>query len=152
MKRITFYASVLVSFILFGPPCAQVSSGASSRAPRGNALLLADVHFDPLADPAIIKQLIATPASEWDAIFASSGQTGYAHSPHDANYPLLKSALSAAAPFDFVVALGDYLRHGAGRFSQCAGKSIRSSGRFPRRRFLRTSAPDPGESGEDKLF
>jgi sphingomyelin phosphodiesterase acid-like 3 len=114
MKRVTFYAFVLVIFVVFGPPGTEISSGASSTAPSGAALLLTDVHFDPLADPAIVKELIAAPASAWDAIFASSCQTGYAHSPHDANYRLLKSALSAAAaqhPFDFVVASGDYLRH-----------------------------------------
>src|SRR5262249_21168273 len=92
----------------------QSSSGVSSSAPTGNALLISDIHFDPLADPVIVKQLIARPAAQWQATFASSTQTGYAHSPNDTNYPLLKSALSAASaqnPFDFVIALGDYLRH-----------------------------------------
>jgi hypothetical protein len=114
MKRNTIYASLLVTLILFWPPGVQSSFGGSPAAPTGNALLLSDIHFDPLADPVIVKQLIATPASQWQAIFASSAQTGYAHSPNDTNYPLLKSALSAAAaqnPFDFVIASGDYLRH-----------------------------------------
>jgi sphingomyelin phosphodiesterase acid-like 3 len=114
MKRSTICGSLLVTLILFWPPGVQSSSGPSPAAPTGNALLLSDIHFDPLADPVIVKQLIAKPASQWQAIFASSAQTGYAHSPNDTNYPLLKSALSAAAaqnPLDFVIASGDYLRH-----------------------------------------
>jgi hypothetical protein len=65
-------------------------------------------------DSGIVKQLIAAPVSEWEAIFATSAQGDYAHAPSDANYPLLKSALSAAAaqnPIDFVIASGDYLQH-----------------------------------------
>jgi sphingomyelin phosphodiesterase acid-like 3 len=75
---------------------------------------MSDILFDPLADPVIIKQLIARPAAQWQAIFASSTQTGYTHSPNDTNYPFAESALSldsAQNPFDFVIALGDYLWH-----------------------------------------
>ena len=115
MKWIAIQASVLITFILCSPLGVQVCAAISPAAPAGHVLLLSDIHFDPLADPGIVKQLIAAPASQWQAIFATSAQGGYAHSPDDANYPLLKSALSAAAgqgPFDFVIASGDYLRHG----------------------------------------
>jgi hypothetical protein len=114
MKRIAIRISILIALILSWSPVAQVNAALSPAAPTGHALLLSDIHFDPLADPAIVKQLIAAPASQWEAIFATSAQGGYAHSPNDANYPLLKSTLSAAAaqnPFDFVIASGDYLRH-----------------------------------------
>ena len=131
MKRITFYSTVLLAFILFGLPAALVSFGDSPAPPSGNALLLSDVHFDPLADPAIVSRLISAPASEWEAIFDSSAQTDYARCPHDTNYPLLKSALSAAAgqnSFDFVVASGDYLRHD---FQTAFVKAGGSSNEFP---------------------
>jgi sphingomyelin phosphodiesterase acid-like 3 len=114
VKRIAIRISILIALILSWSPAAQVNAAPSPAAPTGHALLLCDIHFDPLADPAIVKQLIAAPASQWEAIFATSAQGGYAHSPNDANYPLLKSTLSAAAaqnPFDFVIASGDYLRH-----------------------------------------
>jgi sphingomyelin phosphodiesterase acid-like 3 len=91
------------------------SSAASSPArPSGNVLLISDIHFDPLADPAIVKQLMAAPVSQWQPIFASSRRTGYSRFPNDTNYPLLKSTLTAAAaqaPFDFVIFSGDCLRH-----------------------------------------
>jgi sphingomyelin phosphodiesterase acid-like 3 len=112
MRRICF--AVLFFLVSLLPPVSLVLRASSSPGAFGKALLISDLHFDPLSDPAILKQLIAAPASEWEAVFARSGQTGYAHSPQDSNYPLLRSALSAAAgqnPTDFAVALGDYLRH-----------------------------------------
>lgn len=107
----SFFLVIVISLWLPGSP--KVLAG-SSPAPTGNALLLSDLHFDPLADPGIVRQLIDAPVSGWDSIFASSKQTEYAHTPDDANYPLLKSALSAASTqgsIDFVVTTGDYLRH-----------------------------------------
>lgn len=112
MRRISI--AVLFFLVSFSPSVSLGLSGSQPPAPVGRALLIADLHFDPLSDPAIVKQLIAAPVSEWETIFADSGQTGYAHSPQDSNYPLLNSALSAAAsqtPIDFGIALGDYLRH-----------------------------------------
>ena len=106
-----FVLIILISFCLPGLPKASADSPPPSA---GNALLISDLHFDPLADPSLVKQLIDAPVSDWETIFSSSKQVGCAHAPQDANYPLIKSALSAAAAqmsFDFVVATGDYLRH-----------------------------------------
>jgi sphingomyelin phosphodiesterase acid-like 3 len=114
VRRIAIRIPVLVTLILAWSPAAQVNAAVSQAGRTGQALLVSDIHFDPLADSAIVKQLIAAPASQWESIFATSAQGGYAHAPSDANYPLLKSALSAAAaqnPIDFVIASGDYLRH-----------------------------------------
>jgi len=105
---------VLVILISFWLPGLPETFAGSPPVPSGNALLLSDLHFDPLADPSILKQLIDTPASDWEPIFAFSKQVGYAHTPNDANYPLIKSALYAAtgqSSVDFVIATGDYLRH-----------------------------------------
>ena len=106
-----FVLVILISFWLPGLP--ETFAGLPPT-PSGNALLLSDLHFDPLADPGILKQLIDAPASDWEPIFASSKQVGYARTPDDANYPLIKSAFYAAAgqsSVDFVIATGDYLRH-----------------------------------------
>jgi hypothetical protein len=54
MSRSTIYASLLVTLILFWAG-VQSPSGVSSAAPNGNALLISDIHFDPLADPVIVK-------------------------------------------------------------------------------------------------
>ena len=112
MKHIgDFVRFILISFYLLDLP---VALAGSPPPPDGKALLISDLHFDPLADPSLVKQLIDAPVSDWESIFSSSKQTGYAHAPQDANYPLIKSALSAAAgesSVDFVIGIGDYLRH-----------------------------------------
>jgi hypothetical protein len=115
MKKTIISTLVLIIFVLFCLAVARTSCAFSAGRATGHILLVSDIHFDPLADPAIVKQLIAAPVSQWQELFARSKQNGYAHAPADANYPLLKSALSAAiaqGPFDFVIASGDYLRHG----------------------------------------
>jgi sphingomyelin phosphodiesterase acid-like 3 len=115
MKKTIISTLVLTIFVLFCLAVARTSCAFSAGRATGHILLVTDIHFDPLADPAIVKQLIAAPVSQWQELFARSKQNGYAHAPADANYPLLKSALSAAiaqGPFDFVIASGDYLRHG----------------------------------------
>jgi len=115
MKQIGYFVRfILISFCLPSLTEALAGSAQPPSAASGNALLISDLHFDPLADPSLVKQLIDAPVCDWETIFSSSKQTGYAHTPQDANYPLIKSALSAAAaqsPVDFVIGTGDYLRH-----------------------------------------
>ena len=82
--------------------------------PSGRALLISDIHLDPLADPTIVKQLIAAPATQWTAIFQSSKRQSYSSYGADPNYPLVSSALKEAATqgrYDYVVFTGDALRH-----------------------------------------
>src|SRR5260370_23808 len=91
MKRIAIRILILIALILSWSPVAQVNAALSPAAPTGHALLFSDIHFDPRADPAIVKHLIAAPASQWEAIFATSAQGGYAHSPNAATSPWLKA-------------------------------------------------------------
>src|SRR5260221_4776075 len=114
MKKTAILAYVLIIFVLLWPAVARVFCGLLPATATGHVLLVSDIHFDPLADPAIVKRLIAAPASQWQEIFASSAQNDYAHAPDDANFPLLKSALSAAVcqgPFRFLIGPGGYFRH-----------------------------------------
>ena len=97
----------------------------------GRALLISDVHFDPLADPAIVKQLIASPVEQWDAIFQSSQQKSFSPYGTDTNYALFSSTLAEAAaqaPFDYVIFTGDALRH---NFSQAFVAAGGTSDQFP---------------------
>src|ERR1700761_298844 len=74
-----------------------------------NVLLLCDIHFDPLADKSIVKDLRDADVSEWPTILASADsfkKDFYPSLGQDTNYRLLTSALSEIAskePFDFVV-------------------------------------------------
>ena len=87
---------------------------AQTGSPTGRALLISDIHLDPLADPAIVKQLIASPVAQWRAIFQSSRQKSPSHDGADTNYWLFSSTLAEVAaqtPYDFAIFTGDALRH-----------------------------------------
>lgn len=78
------------------------------------ALLVSDVHFNPVADPTLTAQLIAAPVDKWEAIFQSSAQKGLSTYGSDSNYALMKSAFVATAgpgPYRYVVFTGDMLCH-----------------------------------------
>jgi sphingomyelin phosphodiesterase acid-like 3 len=90
----------------------------------GRALLLSDVHLDPVADPATIKQLIAAPVAQWSAIFQSSKQKSFSMYGADTNYRLFSSMLEEVAaqePFDYAVFTGDALRHNFAQAFVAAG-------------------------------
>jgi hypothetical protein len=81
----------------------------------GMFLLLSDIHFDPFADPAVVRQLGATPL----AACQSPASSAFAHYGSDTNYPLLRSTLDHAAAtarenhfhYDYVIVTGDFLAH-----------------------------------------
>jgi hypothetical protein len=81
---------------------------------QGLFLIITDIHFDPLADPALVDRLIAADVDAWPGIFAS-GQQAFAQYGSDANYALMRSALATASALsprpDFVLYAGDYLVH-----------------------------------------
>lgn len=99
------------------PALLLLPAAAPPPSPTGQFLAISDVHFDPFADPAIVPRLIAAEADRWPAIFASSRLTAPVGAGADTNYPLLDSALKAAASaagregYDFVLLTGDLLRH-----------------------------------------
>jgi sphingomyelin phosphodiesterase acid-like 3 len=88
---------------------------------RGNArfpmLAFSDLHFNPLYDksPGLISQLVASDASQWASIFATSGVTTPSAPGADTNYPLLTLALASieqnrgASPL--ILYAGDLLGH-----------------------------------------
>ncbi len=102
------------------PPALQPHPGT------GMFLLLSDLHFDPFADPAVLRQLGVTPT----AACQGPASTAFAQYGSDTNYPLLKSALDQAATaatanhfhYDYAIATGDFLAHHFDeRFRQCVG-------------------------------
>jgi sphingomyelin phosphodiesterase acid-like 3 len=107
------------------------ASAQFPRAPTGRVLLISDIHLDPLADPSILKRLIAAPVARWTSIFRSSQRQSFSTYGSDPNYPLVSSALRAAAaqgPFDYVVFTGDALRHD---FSSAFVAAGGASSQFP---------------------
>jgi sphingomyelin phosphodiesterase acid-like 3 len=120
----------LIAHFLF---CAVIGPAAVGQIapPSGRALLISDIHLDPLADPAIVKRLVAAPVSEWEAILESSQQKPFSAYGSDTNYRLFVSTLAAAVaqePFDYVVFTGDALRH---NFSPAFVAAGGTSDQFP---------------------
>ncbi|HTY85282.1 MAG TPA: metallophosphoesterase [Silvibacterium sp.] len=121
---------VISSWLLLA---SMVWPAALAQTPpaTGRALLISDIHFDPLADPAIVRQLIASPVEQWDAIFQSAHQKSLSPYGADTNYALFSSTLTetaAQAPFDYVIFAGDALRH---NFSQAFLTAGGKSSEFP---------------------
>ena len=107
------------------------ASPAQTAQPTGRALLISDIHLDPLSDPTIIKQLISSPVAQWESIFQGSQQKSFSPYGADTNYPLFASTLDAAAaqaPFDYVLFTGDALRH---NFLQAFVAAGGTSDQFP---------------------
>ncbi len=118
------FAIVLLAASLHGFGSAvQATETTRSAAPEpvgeGLFLILTDIHFDPFADPGLARELASAPVAQWQSILSGSSRTGFAQYGSHANYPLMKSALSAArklsesrgVPYDFVLYPGDYLSH-----------------------------------------
>ncbi|HTA76016.1 MAG TPA: metallophosphoesterase [bacterium] len=87
---------------------SKVDSGARSL------LLMSDIHFDPFADPQLVKSLIASPVEQWEGILASVPNEPFAPYGKDSNYALMISALTAArdrGPYKLAIITGDYLVH-----------------------------------------
>jgi sphingomyelin phosphodiesterase acid-like 3 len=86
-------------------------------ADQGTFLVLSDIHFDPLADPALAPKLVSNPVEKWGTIFRSSSVAGYSQYGAETNYRLLVAALKAAQDYgvrqhyDYVIVTGDYLAH-----------------------------------------
>jgi sphingomyelin phosphodiesterase acid-like 3 len=109
-RRRTRFLSILALALLAAFPAA-----AAAQQDTGTFVVLSDIHFDPLYDPALVPQLQAADARQWQRIFESSKVTGLSAYGADTNYPLLKSALSSlrcrTPEPDFVLISGDFLRH-----------------------------------------
>lgn len=86
-----------------------------STKPKGKALLISDVHFNPFYDTAIVSQLIAAEYTDWEGIFEKSTVTSYGAYSQDTYYPLLKSSFEQMQNIDknpdFIVITGDFISH-----------------------------------------
>lgn len=78
------------------------------------AVILTDIHFNPLADKSLAEPLAAAPAEQWAAIL-DRGSERISVYGEDTDWKLLQAALAAikAQPKpDFVLVPGDFLVHG----------------------------------------
>lgn len=125
MKYCLFRSLFLVA-VLIG--CTSLHGRAEPLQDAGTvpALLVSDIHFDPLHDPSKAKRLAEAPVSQWEAILSAPDARDQAQTfaalqkkcsarGVDTPYPLLRSSLDAmrahAADAQFIAVSGDLVVH-----------------------------------------
>ncbi len=83
-------------------------------ASAADFLWLSDIHFDPLATPALVDKLAVADLTQWAEILAS-GSTKFPAYGSDSSWPLFSSVLNASAKTApnaaFTIVTGDLLVH-----------------------------------------
>lgn len=109
MRTFRFLALAWAAALAVGMP-------AVGAAAAGRALIATDLHFDPMADPALVDRLAAADPGAWPALLDSAADQSLGRYGADTNWRLLRSALRAmkrAVPDPaFVLLPGDFLAHG----------------------------------------
>ena len=84
-----------------------------AAAPAHQFLVISDIHFNPLADPALVPKLIASEPSQWEEIFAAA-PTPQAYG-EDATWSLLSALVyglrSVQPKPKLIILTGDVLPH-----------------------------------------
>src|SRR5690349_4383251 len=57
------------------------------------ALVVSDIHFNPMADPGLVTKLEAAEPSQWQTILSRSKSTSFSQYGQDTNWWLLRSSL-----------------------------------------------------------
>ena len=88
---------------------------AASHPPDARFLIVSDLHFNPMADPALVSDLAAADPSQWDAILDRTTPDTLSAYGSDTNWWLLKSALEqfpvTVAHPALIMVTGDLLAH-----------------------------------------
>jgi sphingomyelin phosphodiesterase acid-like 3 len=99
---------------------------AMAQPAAGRILIATDLHFDPMADPALVDRLSAADPGKWPAILDGAADKNLGHYGADTNWRLLRSTLrqmKVVLPDPAVVLLpGDFLAHGFRRAFDAAAR------------------------------
>jgi hypothetical protein len=83
--------------------------------PNHQFVLISDIHFNPLADPALVTQLMAADASRWESIFATDPHPAVSQIGADTVWPLFASVVTQMQNVEpkpsLIVVTGDILAH-----------------------------------------
>jgi hypothetical protein len=117
--RVSAIRSIIAAALAISASCSGIAGASAAELPfaagagQGVFLHVSDLHFDPFADPAIVRRLIAAPVEQWGAIFRSSTNTPFSQHGKDSSFPLLVSMLAAAKgpAYDYVLSTGDIVSH-----------------------------------------
>jgi hypothetical protein len=93
-----------------------LSAQASGQPKKSKFLLVSDLHFNPMADPELVKDLEAAEPAHWEAILDRTLPNTFSLYKSDTNWWLLKSAMGQFPKTlrhpAFVMVTGDLLAHG----------------------------------------
>jgi len=99
-------------------PLFFISGAAGQTAQKdaaGKLLIASDVHFNPMADSALVADLVAAEPSQWETVLQRSKVAAFSAYGQDTNWWLLRSALDAmvrAEPHPaLLIFTGDLLAH-----------------------------------------
>lgn len=94
---------------------AALAARAAEHSGADEFLLVSDLHFNPMADPALVSDLAAADPGKWESILDRTTPAAFSQYGSDTNWWLLKSAMKqfpVTAPHpSFVMVTGDLLAH-----------------------------------------
>ncbi len=106
-------ASIIIVALLSCIGCSW-NTASAAQTPKNKILVASDIHFNPMADPSLVAQLIVAEPAQWEVIL---NKTTPSFSPYgqDTNWWLLQSSLNEMHntlphPAVFLM-LGDLLAH-----------------------------------------
>ncbi len=112
---VTAAARLLASFLFLLLAVSSATSQTKAVPGKGRLLLASDIHFNPMADPALMNRLLAAPPERWQGILQRSRLTAFSQYGHDTNWWLLRSTLDqmrATLPHPaMLIVTGDLLAH-----------------------------------------
>ncbi len=88
---------------------------SAAQSQDHQALVVSDIHFNPLADASLVDQLTASDASQWEAIFSGDSHMPRQAYTEDTNWILFAAALhgmqSVQPKPEVIILTGDILPH-----------------------------------------
>ncbi|MGA9565174.1 MAG: metallophosphoesterase [Candidatus Korobacteraceae bacterium] len=94
---------------------AGATNPVIARAADAKFLLVSDIHFNPMADPAPVSELAAAEPAQWEPILERTTPTTFSPYGSDTNWWLLKSAMKQLPATlrhpTLVMVTGDFLAH-----------------------------------------
>jgi sphingomyelin phosphodiesterase acid-like 3 len=95
--------------------CLAIACANAAGAADAKFLWVSDLHFNPMADPALVPELVKAEPAQWEAILDRTSSTSFSQYKSDTNWWLLKSALDQFPKTirhpAFVMVTGDLLAH-----------------------------------------
>ncbi len=137
-RKVAFRTWLILALMLLPLNTARAAHAKDKYSSTPNvALVVSDIHFNPMADPGLVTKLEAAEPAQWQMILNGSNSTIFSQYGQDTNWWLLKSSLDQmqkTLPRPAVVLFtGDSLAH---QFPHLFQSATQDSDRLRYRRFV----------------